>query len=276
MTAATAPTRPMTPDPRPTGPVFPDVLRSEWTKLRSVRSSYWTLLATVVILIGFSALLAATTVVAYSEMTVKERADLTPIAIGLNGVDVAQIAILVLGVLVITSEYGSGMIRSSISAVPQRLTLLAAKAALLASITTVVGIVSCFAAFFIAQVILSGEGIQAHIGDPGALRSVVGGGLYLGVVSLLALGLGTLIRRSAGAIAAVFGLLFVLPILLALLPARWAEGIGKYLPGHAGQALFGAPIATATLSPWVGFGVLCLWAAVALLAGAMALQRRDA
>lgn len=276
MTAATAPTQPKTPDPTPAGPVFPDVLRSEWTKLRSVRSGYWTLLATVVVLVGFSALVAASTVAGYSEMTLQDKADLSPITIGLSGVDFAQIAILVLGVLVITSEYGSGMIRSSVSAVPQRLTLLAAKAALLASITTVVGIVSCFAAFFIAQSILSGEGIQAHIGDPGALRSVVGGGLYLGVVSLLALGVGTLIRRSAGAIAAVFGLLFVLPLLLGLLPARWAEGIGKYLPGLAGQALFGVPRGTSPLSPWVGFGVFCLWAAAALLAGAMALQRRDA
>ncbi len=275
-TTGIAPVRPTTLDPKPTGPIFRGVLRSEWTKLRSVRSTYWTLLATVVILVGFSALFAAATVAGYSEMTVKEKAAVTPIASSLDGVAFAQIAIAVLGVLIISSEYSTGMIRSSISAVPQRLTILAAKAALLAGITTVAGIASCFAAFFIAQSVLSGEGIQAHIGDPGALRSVVGAGLYLGVVSLLALGVGMLIRRSAGAIATVFGLLFVLPILIALLPGRWAEGIGKYLPADAGAAVFGSAQSTSTLSPWVGFGVCCIWAAVALVAGAMALQRRDA
>jgi len=131
----------------------------------------------------------------------------------------------------------------------------------------VAGIVSCFVAFFVGQAILSGEGIQAHIGDPGALRAVIAGGLSVGVISLLALGVGALVRRSAGAIAAIaaiFGLLFALPILVGLLPSRWAEGIGKYLPGAAGLATIGRDGTSSGLSPWVGLGVLCLCAAAAL------------
>jgi len=140
----------------------------------------------------------------------------------------------------------------------------------------VVGVVSCFAAFFIGQSILSGKHINAHIGDPGALRSVIGGGLYLAVLGLLALGIGALIRHSAGAIAAVFGLIFVLPGVVDALPSSWSNTITPYLPSNAGQVVYRVARDQHHLHTWAGFAVFCLYAAVALGAAAVLITRRDA
>jgi ABC-2 type transport system permease protein len=276
MTATLTPTRLTAPASASKQSIMPDVMRSEWTKLRSVRSTYWTLLIAVVGIIGISALISAIYVAQYSGVSAKDRATFNPTVFSLNGVIIAQLAIGVLGVLIITSEYSTGMIRSTLAAVPQRRTMLAAKASVFAAVTAVVGIVSCFVAFFIGQAILSSKGIEAHLGDPGVLRSIIGAGLYLPILGLLALGIGTLIRHSAGAISAFFGVLFVVPTLVALLPGSWGNTIGKYLPGSAGQAITGSNSASSSLSPWVGFGVFCLWAVAVLVAGAVMLQRRDA
>jgi ABC-type transport system involved in multi-copper enzyme maturation permease subunit len=262
--------------------VFPSVLRSEWTKLRSVRSTYWTLLATVVATVGISALITSIYVSKYPTMSAKDRADFDPTSFSLNGVFLAQLAIGVLGVLVITGEYSTGAIRSTLAAVPQRRTLLAAKATVFTGVTLVVGLLSCFAAFLVGQAILSSQGLQAHLGNPGVLRAVVGSGLYLAVLGLLALGIGTLIRHSAGAIAALFGVILVLPGLVQLLPTSWSDNIGKYLPSNAGQAIARTIHTTAqsrggpSLSPWLGLGVFSLYAALALAAAAFVLSRRDA
>ncbi|MDP9073302.1 MAG: ABC transporter permease subunit [Actinomycetota bacterium] len=257
-------------------PLFPDVVRSEWTKLRSVRSTYWTLLVAAVAAIGLSALISSVYVNRYDGLSVADKAGFNPTSFSLNGLFLAQLAIAVLGVLVITGEYSTGMIHSTFAAVPQRRTVLAAKAAVFGAVAVVVGIVMCFIAFFLGQSILSAKGIEAHIGDPGVLRSVVGAGFYLGILGLLALGLGALIRHSAGAIAAVFGLIFVLPGIVAALPSSWSNAIDKYLPSSAGEAIFRTVRDRSTLSPWAGFGLFCLYAALALGAAAVMLSRRDA
>ncbi|MDQ1356262.1 MAG: type transport system permease protein [Acidimicrobiaceae bacterium] len=261
---------------KPTGPILPDVLGSEWTKLRTVRSTYWTLLAAAVAMIGLSVIVCSVYVAQYASLSVKDKATFDPITSSLAGGFLAQLAIAVLGVLVITSEYGSGMIRATFAAVPQRLTVLAAKASVFAGVTFVVSTVACFVAFFAGQAILSSKGIGVGLGAPGALRIVVGSGLYLAVLGLLALGLGTIIRRTAGAIASVFGLIFVLPSLALLLPSSM-DAIQKYLPSNAGQALIGGGSrGTNDLSPWVGFGVFCLYAVAALVIAGATLRRRDA
>jgi ABC-type transport system involved in multi-copper enzyme maturation permease subunit len=256
------------------------VLRSEWTKLRSVRSTYWTLLAAVVTTVGLSALISAIYVSQYPGMKAADRANFDPTSFSLSGVFLAQLAIGVLGVLIITGEYSTGAIRSTFAAVPQRRMVLAAKATVFSAVTLVVGMVSCFAAFFIGQAILSGQSIQAHIGDPGVLRAVAGSGLYLAVLGLLALGVGTLIRHSAGAISALFGVILVLPALVLALP--WSDAISRWLPSNAGGAISatvqagpnapGGPM----LSPWVGLGVFFLYAAAALVCAGITLRRRDA
>jgi ABC-2 type transport system permease protein len=249
------------------------VARSEWTKLRSVRSTYWTILAAAAAMIGLAGLISAVFVNRYNHLNPADKASFHPVAFSLSGIFLAQLAIGVLGVLVITAEYSTGSIRSTLAATPQRRTVLGAKAAVFAAVTAVVGIAASFGAFFVGQAILSGKGIEAHIGDPGALRAVVGAGLYLAVLGLLALGLGTLIRHSAGAIASLFGLRFVLPGIVSALPTSWDRAISPYLPSNAGQALIGAGHGGSDLlSPWVGFAVFC---AYAVAAGIM-LRRRDA
>ncbi|MDQ6617766.1 MAG: ABC transporter permease [Actinomycetota bacterium] len=262
--------------PRRDAPLLPDVLRSEWTKLRSVRSTYWSLLVAAGATIGLSALICTVYVNRYDTLSPRDRLDFNPTSFSLNGLFLAQLAIAVLGVLVITSEFSTGMIRSTFAAVPQRRSVLAAKATVFGAVTLVVGLASCFAAFFLGQSILASKHIQAHLGDPGVLRSVTGAALYLAVLGLLSLGIGALIRHSAGAIAAVFGLIFVLPGLVTALPASWDQTISPYLPSNAGEAMFRmARGGNTLLSPWVGFAVFCLYAAVALGAAAVTIVRRD-
>lgn len=263
---------------KPAGRIGTNVLASEWTKIRSVRSTYWTLFAAAATTIGLSAIVCAVLVAQYAHLTPKDKAAFNPASLSLTGGVLAQLAIAVLGVMVITNEYASGMIRTTFAAVPQRLTVLAAKATVFTGVTLVVTTTACFIAFFIGQAILSAKDIGVGIGAPGALRTVVGTGLYLAVLGLLALGIGTLIRKTAGAITAVFGMIFVLPAIAALLPSSM-EAIQKYLPSNAGEAIInGGTSANGadSLSPWVGLGVFCLYAVVALGAAAFTLVRRDA
>jgi ABC-type transport system involved in multi-copper enzyme maturation permease subunit len=263
---------------KPIGRLGTNVLRSEWTKIRTVRSTYWTMLITVVSTIGLSAMVSAIYVGQYDKLSAAERSIFNAASYSLVGGILAQLAIAVLGVLVITGEYGTGMIRTTLAAVPQRLKVLSSKATVFTAMTLVVTMISCFIAFFIGQAIFSAKGLDVGLGDPGVLRTVIGTSLYLAVLGLLALGLGTLIRKTAGAISAIVGILFVLPVLTSLLPSSMSV-IEKYMPSNAGEAIINGGVArgdTASLSPWVGLGVFFLWAAVALIAGAFRLVHRDA
>lgn len=263
---------------KPTGPIFANVLTSEWTKIRSVRSTYWTLIAAAVITIGLSAIVCAVLVAQYDNLRPEDKASFNAASLSLTGGILAQLAIAVLGVLVITSEYASGMIRTTFAAVPQRLTVLGAKATVFGAVTLAVTMASCFIAFFVGQSILSSKGIDVGIGAPNALRTVVGTSLYLTILGLLSLGIGTLIRKTAGAISAVVGMLFVLPTVASFLPSSM-EAVQKFLPSNAGTVIIGGGPSEggpASLSPWVGLGVFSLYAVVALVAGALALVRRDA
>jgi ABC-2 type transport system permease protein len=280
MTTANPPTQPTSTSPfsvsRTSGRLLPDLLRSEWTKLRSVPSTFWTLLVAAVATVGLGTLICAIYVSRYGKPSPFHRTVFNPLSYSLSGVMLAQLAIAVLGVLVITNEYSSGMIRTTLTAVPQRRTILAAKALVFTASTLVVGVVSCFAAFFLGQTILSRHDLETTIGSPGVLRAVVGAGLYLAVLGLLSLGLGTLLRSTAGAIAAVVGLVLVLPGLAAALPTSWANAVDKYLPSYAGGAIFHVNTQAHMLSPWLGFAVFCGYAAAALIAAGYLLHRRDA
>ncbi len=253
---------------------FRDIVRSEFLKIRSVRSTYWTLLAAVVFNIGFAVLVAAFIPGALSE---EDKQTVDAIRLSLAGMHLSQIAVGVLGVLVITSEYGTGMIRATFSAAPQRRSVLAAKAIVFAATALVVGVVSSFAAYYAFEAVNTDAALRSSITDPGVLRAVTGGGPYLAVLGLLGLGLGGLVRSTAGAIAVLFGTLFVPPILLELLPRSWQTTIGPYLPMEAGSQIFIAQHrAPEDLGPWAGMGVFCLYAAVALVASLFLIDRRDA
>lgn len=264
--------------PQPSGHVTTHVLASEWTKIRSVRSTYWTLLAAAVSTIGLSAVVCAVYVAQYAHLSAQNKVGFDPASFSLTGGILAQLAITVLGVLVITSEYGNGTIRSTFTAVPQRLTVLAAKAAVLTAVTLVVTMTSCFVAFFLGQAILSSQHIGVSIGASEALRTVIGTGLYLTILGLLGLGVGALLRRTSGAITAIFGMIFVLPVVAALLPSSM-NAVQKFLPSNAGQAIISGGSnarGTVSLSPWIGLGVFALYVGVALAAAAFTLVRRDA
>jgi ABC-2 type transport system permease protein len=261
---------------------FGGTLRSELTKIRSVRSTYWSLIALVVITIGISALFAYGHAQNFSQMPAfaqtHQRAQFIAQATetSLFGLILGQLVIAVLGAITITSEYSTGMIRTSLSVMPRRGVVFAAKAVVFAAIALVVGLVTSFASYFVGQAILSTQHINSALGQPGVLRAVIGGGLFLAVCGLLSFGLGAVLRHTAGAITAAIGLLFVAYILSGFLPSNWAAHVDKWIPFNAGGAIWENASGTNMLSPWTGLAVFCGYAAIALVAGLILFRRRDA
>ena len=255
---------------------FGDALRSEWTKLRSVRSTFWALTATVVLGIALGALISAAAAHGYAKFTASEKLSWDPTGVSQSGMLIAQVAIAVLGVLCISSEYSSGMIRTSLIAVPKRGRVLAAKSLVFAVVTFVVGEVTCFAAFFAGQALISGHAPHAALGDPGVARAVAGGGLYLIALAVLSVAAGALLRHPAAAIAAMVGLLFVLPAIAQALPDSWRNPVTEFWPTYAGGQLTTVYHSAHTLLPWPGFGVLCLFVAIVYAIAWTLLDRRDA
>jgi ABC-2 type transport system permease protein len=238
------------------------------------------LLIFVIVTVGLTALIAWLTEANWNGPRAASRdarAVSDPISFILGtGIGIGQLAICVLGVLVITSEYSTGVIRASLLAVPRRIPVLAAKAVVFAALLIVVAEIVSFASFFVGSAILHSR-VAVSLGDSGVARAVTGAGLYLTVLGLLALAIGTLIRHTAGAIATIIGAVFVLPILSGLLPGSWGAHVNAYLPEQAGTLITHTHQQSGDLlSPWQGFGVLCLWTAVLLAIAAYLLDRRDA
>lgn len=251
------------------------VLRSEWTKLRTQPSAGWALLSAAVLIIGFGILYSLLREARPPHGAAVGTFD--PTAVSLSGVQLAQIAVGVLGVLLITSEYASGLIRASFAAVPRRLPVLWGKAALLATATGAICLPAAVAAFLAGQSILGRQHLAVSLTQPGAARAVLGSALYLAVAALLGLGLGALLRSTAGGISALFGLLFAVQIAVGFLPGKWSGEVGRFLPATAGQAMTTVhPDPAVSLAPWTGFGVFCLYAAAVLGLAAMRMRRGDA
>jgi ABC-type transport system involved in multi-copper enzyme maturation permease subunit len=253
------------------------VALSEWTKLRSLRSTRWSLLAGLLLTIGFPLLFAAVTSSHWGSMNAHERADRHPLDIALAGVNVSQLAIAVLGVLVITGEYATGMIRASLTAVPTRLPVLWAKTAVFAAVTFVLMLPAVLIAFFASQAILNRHHIlQISFSHPGVARSVIGGAVYVMLVGIFALGLGAIVRNTAGGIATFAGIFFVIPPLMNVLPTSWNNAITPYLPSEAGRQLFSLTQGDHSLAPWPGAALFVGYCAVVLALAAVLLVRRDA
>lgn len=259
--------------PRPVAD-FGDVLRAELTKLRSVRATYWSLVAAVVFMIGFAVLEA---IFLPGRLSAQDKATLDGVRVSLGGTHLAQVAFGALGVLVVTSEYTTGLVRATFAATPHRSQVLLAKIVVFGGCAFAVGVAACFAAFFAFQGLLSGEdSLQTSIGDPGVLRALIGGGLFLAVLGLLGMGLGAILRSSAGAISALMGLLFVPQILVQFLPESSKLAVGKYLLMQAGGQIFAQKPESGSLGPWTGFAIFTLYAVVALAVGMVLTNRRDA
>ena len=248
------------------------ILRSEFTKFRSLRSSWWTLATAAVLTVGFGALVAANTSAGGPDDFASPDSIATT---ALFGVVFAQLATSILGVLMISGEYGTGMIRTSMTAVPKRLPVLWAKAAVYTAVVLPVSLVVAFVSFFLSQAIRSGRGLTtASLADDGVLRVLIGSALYVTVAGLLALGIGTLLRHTAAGLATVVGLFFVVPIVANFLPAS-INGFAQYLPSNAGGALFGLSMSNDSMAPWTGFALLGLYAVAVLAAAALRLRRSD-
>jgi ABC-type transport system involved in multi-copper enzyme maturation permease subunit len=255
---------------------FGDVLRSEWTKLRSVRSTFWALAVTIVLGIGLGAAISAATAHGYAKTSVAGKLSWDPTAVSLDGMAVASLAIAVLGVLCVSSEYSSGMIRTSLIAVPKRGRVLAAKSLIFAVVTFVVGEANSFAAFFVGQALISGQAPHAALGDPGVARAVAGTGLLLAALAVLSVAAGTLLRHPAAAIACMIAVLFVLPGIAQALPDSWRNPVTEFWPTLAGGQLTSVYHSAHTLKPWPGFGVMCLFVAIVYAIAWTLLDRRDA
>ena len=258
------------------GRLLPAALRSEWTKLRSVRSTMWALLATIGITVGFGSLFCFAYTARYDRLDVAERRTVDPTLLSLRGLFLSALAVGVLGVLVISAEYATGMIRATLTAVPQRRVVLAAKAIVFGTVALTVSFGSAFAAFGAGQAILARKHLGTSLTDPTVLRAVVGAAVYLTIVGLLGLALGTILRRTAGAIATLVGLVFIADLLVEALPSPWNTDIGKFLPGNAGLALFSVRHNADRLTPGAALAVLLVWLAAALTVATITLTRRDA
>jgi hypothetical protein len=253
------------------------VVHSEWTKFRSLRSTMYTLLTAVVLMIGISAVFSAVNASQYHTFSAADRATFNPVATSLTGVVFAVVAFGVLGVLMMSGEYTTGMIRASLTVVPRRLPVLWAKLAVFASAIFSISLVASFVSFFVGQALLSSHHLNVAITAPGALRSVIGAALYVTVAGLIGVSLGALFRNTAAGIATFAGVFFVLPPLAGLLPASVSSHLAPYLPSNAGGSLWGgAANVHNALSPWTGFGLLCGYAAVLIVAAAWRLRRADA
>lgn len=263
---------------------FPRVLAAEWLKVRTVRSTLWTLAVTVVVMVGISVLLAwASTMMSEQDAATTGTTELAGL-LG-AGVDMAQLAIGVLGVLVVTAEYSTGMVRSTFAAVPRRLPVLAAKAVVLAGVTAVTALVAMVLAFVATLPFHDDLGLTVDLGDTETLRTLAGLPLYLVGVALLGLGFGAVIRHTAGALTAVIGLLLVVENVFMIIPLRFFEVVSPFLPSTAGKrvlyteellGMIDGMRDTVSLSPWAGYGVMLAWVAVLLGLAAVLLRQRDA
>jgi ABC-2 type transport system permease protein len=254
-------------------------LRSEFTKIRSVRSTYWTLLALLVVSVGISAAVTGGTAANWSHMAPSDRATFDPTQASVAGLFyLGQLVIVVLGAMTLTAEYSTGMIRTSLTAMPRRLVVYIAKAVVFACVALVVTFVAAFIAFFLGQALLASTHDTATLSQPNVLRAVIGSALYVTLCGLFAFAVGAILRHTAGAITTVIGLLFVIPILAHLLPQSWYQDLERWLPDAAGRALSVTvgPQPAHLFSPWGQFAVFAVYTVVLLAVGAVLFRNRDA
>jgi ABC-2 type transport system permease protein len=248
-------------------------VKAEWIKLSSIRSTWWTALAMIVLGAGFTTIICG---VVAGDIASGKSGDSTGEYIT-QGLIFSQISAVVLGALVVTSEYGTGMIRSTLAATPGRSTVLAAKAIVLSGFLFVVGVITSFLGYFGGNAFFRHHGIGISLGDPHIFRSLVGAGLYMAGLGLLAAAVGLLVRHTAAAISIVLALVFIIGEVVSLIPGTVGEWITKLMPGNAGPPIvvpvdFGEHM----LGPWTGFAVFVAEIAIVSLAGLALFQKRDA
>ncbi|MCP3757097.1 ABC transporter permease [Streptomyces sp. TBY4] len=256
---------------------FSAVLQSEWTKIRTVASTSWTLAIAFLVTVGFGAAFCALVNATFDDMSELERATFDPTLLSFTGMGFGQLAIIVFGVMVVSTEYSSGMIRTSLAAVPRRGSFLLGKFAVATALALVVGLLTSFAAFFLGQAILGDRGIG--IGEDNVLRAVVGAGLYMALLALFSMGVATMLRSSVASISILIPFFLIVSNLLSGFEVT--RKYGQYLPDKAGSKIMqivpdamGSP--ETPYGPWGGLGIMLLWVAASALGGYLVLKKRDA
>ncbi len=269
--------------PAPSGRAgFGGTLRSEFTKIRSVRSTYWTLLMLLAVSVGIGAAISAVSASGWSTTPPADRTPLDATQLSIAGLLIlGQLVIVVPGALVLTAEYSTGMIRTSLIAMPRRIVLYAAKAVAFAAVALVVSLATAFTAFYLGQSLLASTHQSATLAGPGVLRAVIGSALYITLCGLFAFAAAAIIRNTAATITAMIGLLFVLPVLVNLLPPSWGNDLVRWLPSSAGRAISATvreagPQNSHLFSPWGQFTVFAVYTAVLLVVGGILFRKRDA
>jgi hypothetical protein len=254
---------------------FTDVARMEWVKLRTLRSTGWIAVILAAGMLGLAILVLSH--LNYAKLSAADRASYDPTELGFVGLALGQLLVAVLGIVTITGEFSSGMIRATLAAAPRRPLVLAAKASVLGVAGLVAGEALAFAAFLAGQAALPSPAPHATLSQPGVLRAVLMGGAYLCLMGLIGLGIGSIIRHTAGAIAAAVGIVFALPVIFLAFPAGLQHTVEKFLPMIiAENSLTAVKHVSPSLPPWAGLGMLGLYAAATLVAGGWLLARRDA
>ncbi|MGC3002629.1 ABC transporter permease [Streptomyces sp. G35A] len=251
------------------------VVRSEWTKIRSVASTVWTLSLAVVVTIALGMLISALSRNEFGGMDARERLSFDPTYISFAGMSLGQLAMIVFGVLVVSNEYSTGMIRTSLAAVPQRGAFLSGKLAVATALALVVGMATSFAAFFLGQAMLGGR--SASLGDDGVLRAVIGGGLYMTLIAVFSMGVAAMLRSPMLSLGILMPFFFLISSILNNVDAT--KKIGRFLPDQAGSRIMRVvrPLDDDTpYGPWGGLGIMVLWVLAALAGGYVLLKRRDA
>jgi hypothetical protein len=250
-------------------------LRAEWIKLRSLRSTWYTLACLFGVSLGITFLSTSSLAKEYASATAEERLAWDPTNRSLTTFIVAQLIIGVLGILVVTSEFATGLMQTSLAATPRRHRLLAAKAFVATAIAAVAGQTLMFAAFFLGQALIAGQDVPyAGLGDPGVLSAVTGGGLYLSAIALLAVGLGTIMRATAGALATLVGIVFLVPAIAGLFPS-WLQDLFNFWPTLGAAAVFATVPDPDFPHPWLNLGGMCLGVAALLAVAFVVFRRRD-
>jgi ABC-2 type transport system permease protein len=255
-------------------PVTTHVLRSEWTKLRSVRSTVWTLSVAVVVTVALGTLISALSKDDYDRLAPPAQLTFDPTFTSFSGMGLGQLALIVFGVLVVSTEYSTGLIRTSLAAVPQRATFLLGKIAVATLLACVVGMATAFAAFFAGQEMLAPHG--ASLDDPGVLRAVLGGGLYMTLIATFSMGVTAMLRSPLLSLGILMPFFFLISTILSHVHATRA--VGQYLPDQAGEKIMQVVTvgSSAPYGPWGGFAIMCAWVAAAVLGGLAVLKTRDA
>ncbi|MFJ6572975.1 ABC transporter permease [Streptomyces sp. NPDC091292] len=251
------------------------VVRSEWTKIRSVASTVWTLGLAFVVTIALGMLISALANSEFNNMSIEGQATFDPTFVSFAGMSLGQLAMIVFGVLVVSNEYSTGMIRTSLAAVPQRMNFLFSKVAVATVLAFVVGMITSFLTFFLGQAMLGAH--KTAIGDPGVLRAVIGGGLYMTLIAMFSMGVAAMLRSPMLSLGILMPFFFLISNILANVSAT--KKVAQYLPDQAGRRIMQVvtPLNNDTpYGPWGGLGIMVLWVVAALIGGFVLLQRRDA